>query len=811
MGPVDLLRLAMLSGSITIGMSPVRGEDHPVKKLEPPRRGPSQEPGPFPLNLAFTRRTISDYEKAAVSPTSEHFAYAAFTPMKQRADWWTTPSGLPMSLLGSRVRVVEMATGKVSEPGAEGSSSFSPAWSPDGKTLAYYSDEGGVLRLWLFDPVANRARRAADVRIKAHMYSAVLMPPSWSPDGAHILVPALPPHEAGADPRVVGVVPRPAAEGAAGRRVHVQTTGKEPAAPAERREGVASPYRTEVDVTAVDARTGAAHVVLPAKTPGRTGPAFARYSPSGRFLVYVSAMRPRLTAEPSDVLDLGVVRVGETEPLHAEEIASLYEGRESYAGDQLGRSGVILAWHPARDILLFLNDNRLRRLDCTGPGAPRVETLAPDLGKLNGEYLAFAGDGAEALIGLLPSDAGPDSPRASGLGLVPLAGGAGRRFEMPPGESRGQVVRHDRTSLWEPVANSATLVFTGKDGTSTLMSRLDFSRGTWAEVRAEPATVELHGMPRDRSFLIATIQSYARPPDFYRLGTDFKPAGRLSLVDPRLEGRGLGPLESFETVVPLHDGRLKSVRTAVLLPPGARRGDRLPAILTCYGGSNTSGEAREYGGGYVSTIPTPVFTSRGYAVLLADAPLGPMGRPGNPVEELRDVVLPQAYRAAELGYIDIRRVAVTGQSYGGYCTGALVSSTNLFRAAVDVSGTYDLPGDYGVLSTDDNHFRAEWAEKGQGRMGQPPWSDLRRYLDNSPYYRADRVHTPLLLIHGRADDTCPVRGAEMMFSALRRLDRTAQLAVYEGEGHVILEWDLANAIDAVNRILDFLDRHLTKE
>jgi dipeptidyl aminopeptidase/acylaminoacyl peptidase len=158
---------------------------------------------------------------------------------------------------------------------------------------------------------------------------------------------------------------------------------------------------------------------------------------------------------------------------------------------------------------------------------------------------------------------------------------------------------------------------------------------------------------------------------------------------------------------PSSDWRYRPMRTAVLLPPGARRGDRLPVILHLYGGADVSEEAREYGGGYVSTIPTPVFTSRGYAVLLADAPLGPNGKPGNPVEELREVILPQLYRAAELGYIDIRRVAATGQSYGGYCTAALVSSTNLFRAAVAVSGSYDLPGDYSVPSTDDNHFQAE--------------------------------------------------------------------------------------------------------
>ena len=172
------------------------------------------------------------------------------------------------------------------------------------------------------------------------------------------------------------------------------------------------------------------------------------------------------------------------------------------------------------------------------------------------------------------------------------------------------------------------------------------------------------------------------------------------------------------------------------------------------------------------------------------------------------MVLPQVYRAAELGYIDIDRVALTGQSYGGYCTAALVSSTNLFRAAVAVSGIYDLASNYGVLRPGDN-FGVWWAEKGQGRMGQPPWSDLRRYLDNSPYFRADRIRTPLLIIHGRDDGACPVqRRRDDVQSALKRLGRTAQLAVYEGEGHVIYDWEPKQAIDAAERMLDFLRRHL---
>ena len=49
-----------------------------------------------------------------------------------------------------------------------------------------------------------------------------------------------------------------------------------------------------------------------------------------------------------------------------------------------------------------------------------------------------------------------------------------------------------------------------------------------------------------------------------------------------------------------------------------------------------------------------------------------------------------------------------------------------------------------------------------------------------------------------------------MFVALKRLGRTAQLAVYEGQGHVISEWEPKQAVDAAERTLDFLRRHLEK-
>src|SRR5262249_8761546 len=158
----------------------------------------------------------------------------------------------------------------------------------------------------------------------------------------------------------------------------------------------------------------------------------------------------------------------------------------------------------------------------------------------------------------------------------------------------------------------ATFLTDDRDASRTLIRRLDIASGDWKSLQVESGAVGFQGMPRDGSFLVGTLQGMNRPPDLYRFGADFPLRDRLSTIEPRLEGPAMAPAEWFETVVPLHDGRLKSVRTAVLLPPGAGRGDRLPAVVEVYGGGDLSRSARRYGGGYVATIPAPIFTSRGF-------------------------------------------------------------------------------------------------------------------------------------------------------------------------------------------------------
>ena len=767
---------------------------------------------PYPFELAFTRRTINQMERAAVRPDGRHVAFGVRTPVKRPENWFTNMSGAPAYLTGVRLQMVEAATGREITLGPEGSVTFAPSWSPNGELLAYFSDEGGELGSWVFDPATGRSRRLAPVRLKVHHFATIPMPPTWSPDGATLLVPALSSDEQGTDPVIIASGTRRAASTTA-PRVLTLSSGAEPAPIAATTATLSPPAstaQTAVDLVAIDVATGQHHILLPTHPTVGLGPVAASYSPSGRFLAVTSAWRRAdAPGEPKDSLAVAVVPVGSATPTFREVIAVPYDGHEDGDGDNIGRTCVLMGWHPTRDVLLFCNDYRLRRVDCAGPGVPEAATLAPELGRLNGDYLAVDASGANAIIGLFPDDANRrDDHRAAGLAVVPLAGGPSRRYDIAGSANRGQIIRRAGLSLWEPVPRTVTISATNVGGVGTLFRRLDLAAGQWTDIRVDPATVRVHGMARDGSALVAEVESYAHAPRFHQLQPDLSVGPRLGAVDDRLDRFDMGTAVVFETVVPRYDGSLRPARSAILLPPGARAGDHLPTIVEVYAGSGSAGGARHYGGDVVATVPTPVFTSRGYAVLLVDGNIGPEGTPGEPIEELRDVVLPQVYHSAELGYTDIRRVAVAGQSFGGYSTAALVSSTNLFRAGIAVSGIYDLATNYAGIGAKDESFGVWWSEQGQGRMGQPPWSDYRRYLDNSPFARADRIRTPLLIIHGQDDVNSRVEGAEQLFGALRRLGRTAQLAVYQGEGHVVYEWDLANAIDATRRMLDFLNRHL---
>src|SRR5581483_841830 len=105
-------------------------------------------------------------------------------------------------------------------------------------------------------------------------------------------------------------------------------------------------------------------------------------------------------------------------------------------------------------------------------------------------------------------------------------------------------------------------------------------------------------------------------------------------------------------------------------------------------------------------------------------------------------------------------------------------------------------------------LQPEWGldENGQGRIGASPWKDLWRNMRNSPYFFADRVQTPILIIQGDMDGVGMQQGEEF-FSAMYRLGKPAKFVRYWGEGHGI-ERSPANVRDVWQRIFNWFDTRL---
>ncbi len=750
----------------------------------------------LPLDLAFSKKSVRASDLPAVSRDGKMLAFAVHTPPLRSPESEMIegsrflPSGTPPSAVGVRLFVVPTAGGESRSACPEQGNCWRPSFSPDGRKLAFYSDAGGLPQLWVFDLDKKQARQISDQKIKVKHWPGD--EPEWSNDGREIFVPLAPAETNVGDPSS-------AKAPTDGPSVTVYTAGGDSAAQAP---GGRSPdvlqalliKENNATLAAVDASSGKVRIIVPDATEPR--PSNMRLSPDGKWISYLSVFRLKDATSTTTYFDLVVVPVAGGKPTVV--AADIEVGDNDYFHSTY-------RWRPGTSQIVFLKQKKLWVIDAANVGAgPRQ--LGNTLGNFEELPLLLTADASAVLVGVeADGEKTYYSVPPKALALVPLDGSPAVSFAAV-----GTPIRANRDTLWQPASDRfAVVVNNEKTGARSVMS-VATKGGATTTLWAGKGRLHFVGVHAGGG-VIARYEALDTPPDLYAFTTDFASKRRLSHVEPRLDNVRVGAMNVFESLVPGFDGRLQAVQTAVFLPQGKKAGDRLPTIVNFYAGSKLGESAQEYGGGDPNSIPVQVFASRGYAVLLVDVPLGPQGKGGNPVQEMGDAILAQVYRAADLGYTDITRVAIMGQSYGGYGTAATITQTNLFRAAIAMNGVYDLAANYAHMHSSGATIYFMWSEAGQGRMGTHPWADARRYLANSPYHQADKINTPLLLIHGKKDDACPVEEAEKMFNALKRLNRTAQLAVYDGEGHVPGWWSLVNSVDATQRMLDFLTKHLTAD
>ncbi|HEX8110186.1 MAG TPA: prolyl oligopeptidase family serine peptidase [Kofleriaceae bacterium] len=211
-------------------------------------------------------------------------------------------------------------------------------------------------------------------------------------------------------------------------------------------------------------------------------------------------------------------------------------------------------------------------------------------------------------------------------------------------------------------------------------------------------------------------------------------------------------------------------------PPGYREGTRIPAILYAYpldyASASTAGQVSGSDQRFTLLYNYQLLLLSGYAII-DNAAFPIVGDPKQAydtyLEQLVDDARAAVDKAVELGVVDRDRIGVTGHSHGALMTVNLIAHTDLFRAGVATSGSYNKTlTPFGFQ----NERRTVW-------KAQPV------YLKVSPFFFADKIKHPLLIMHGMEDanpGTTPLQAVKL-YEAIRGNGGTARLVMLPHEPH----------------------------
>ncbi len=684
---------------------------------------------------------------------------------KLERDQSFTPEGVPGEMAGSRVLVVDTATGEVRYPFGVDTTSWAGVWSPDGRLLAAYLQEDGPPHPAVWDRESGEVRTYPDAHVRPFFGFEV---PRWTPDSCALVV-------------KLRATARRAEEHETELRagdVPVRVYSHDPDAedregPPETLPGWADGYICNLGLVDV----ASAEVRVLARDWRAMG---WEVSPVGR---WVAVLRYTEAVERLQQFyyDLTLVPLDGGEPrVLARRIPQEY--------------GICMAWSPDGGSIAYTTNEREQRsrafVVASNGSAEPLDLSDPDEDmELSGEEAPrWSADGRTVLC-----------PAKGGHWELAADGGSRRRVRPDVGRDVLRWVQRPLSPLaWRLVQDGHLYVVrepAAKDEGLAAVGPEDGGEILW-ELPKRQANY-LYGMelaPDGTVYLL--LEGSDHPPELWRW-SGAEPQRLLSL-NGYLEGVALGrsrPIEYRGL-----DGR--GLRSALLLPPGYTEGERVPVLVEVYGGA-TQSDALHAFNGMEAVLHPQLLAACGYAVLYPDMPMDDR----DPMRQLPGLVLPALNRLVELGIADPERVGVMGNSYGGYCTLGLLVQTGRFRAAVANAGFYDLAGAYVTMDPDGTSGWLGWAESGQGRMGGSLWGKRDAYIENSPLYYLDRVTTPVLLTCG-SEDMVPPAQAQGAFVGLRHLGKRVELREYQGEGHWTGMWSEPAYRDLVERVPAWFDEHL---
>ncbi len=299
----------------------------------------------------------------------------------------------------------------------------------------------------------------------------------------------------------------------------------------------------------------------------------------------------------------------------------------------------------------------------------------------------------------------------------------------------------------------------------------------------------------DRLFF--TLQTFAEYPDVWTSALDFTAQKKLTDTNPQQNSIAWGNAELVRWMSA--DGRpLKGI---LVKPDGFDPTRKYPMLVHFY--ERSSQGLHNYSAPSPGTSPNAAYyVSNGYLWFMPDIYYDE----GYPGESCVKCVVSGIQSLVAKGFVDAKSIGAAGHSWGGYQTAFLVTRTNIFAAVESGAPVCNMVSAYGGIRYSSGQSRQFQYEQTQSRIGGTPWQYPLRYLENSPIHFADKVRTPVLLLHNDQDGAVPWTQGIEYFTALRRLGKEAYLFNYTGEDHGLRK--RPNMKDWSRRMAEYFDHHL---
>jgi dipeptidyl aminopeptidase/acylaminoacyl peptidase len=344
------------------------------------------------------------------------------------------------------------------------------------------------------------------------------------------------------------------------------------------------------------------------------------------------------------------------------------------------------------------------------------------------------------------------------------------------------------------------LLFIGDHRGESFVFEIDVASGETRKMDAGGWELQAITFNRDASIAVLGAKSPNSAGDLYKISLVDGEVSRLTSVNADYFAEH--PLASLEKFT-ISRGDL-DIECRLLFPPDFDQALSYPLIVDIHGGPH---------GAFYDTFNATqqVLATHGYLVLLvnprgsstygsdfAKAVIGDWGG-----EDYLDIMA-AVDEVSSRPYVDVSRLGVHGYSYGGYMTSWIVGHDHRFQAAVVGAPVINFDSMYGTSDIGVSFGEIQWG----GKRNEA----AERFRERSPLTYAEHVDTPVLLMHGEADNRCPIEQSEQFFVALKRLGKQVEFVRFPDCSHLFMRAGHPRMREEyLTRLLAWFDRFVGRE